>query len=272
MTTLRYDEDASRRLVAIYVTPDVAAQRAELLRALQPRAGERVLDVGSGPGFLVESLADELGESGFVAGVDISEPLLDYARTHCAHADRIEYRHGDATALPYPAASFDAVVCSQVLEYIDDVDTAIAELHRVLRPGGRVAIMDTDWDSIVWHSDDRARMKRILATWEAHAPHPRLPRTLAGRLRRAGLVIGQQRVMPLFNPEYADDSYSNRIADLIAAFVVGRGVSSDEASAWARDLRDAGRQQRYFFSLNRYLFVATRPLAGQTEVASAPAR
>lgn len=65
--------------------------------------------------------------------------------------------------------------------------------------------------------------------------------------------------MPLFNPEYAEDTCSNHVADLIAAYVAGRGISNDEASAWARDLRGAGRQQRYFFSLTRYLFVASRP-------------
>jgi arsenite methyltransferase len=58
MTELRYDEEATKRLLAVYVMPDVVAQREQFLRALAPRAGERVLDVGSGPGFLTAAMAD----------------------------------------------------------------------------------------------------------------------------------------------------------------------------------------------------------------------
>jgi hypothetical protein len=105
-------------------------------------------------------------------------------------------------------------------------------------------------------------MNRILDPWEAHVPHPRLPRTLAGRLRKAGFRIEAQHVIPLFNPDYEPDSYSNRIVDLIAAFVVQRaGSAADEAEAWARELRNSGARGEYFFSLNRYLFLASRPAA-----------
>jgi hypothetical protein len=57
----------------------------------------------------------------------------------------------------------------------------------VLRPGGRVLVLDTDWDSIVWRSSDEERMARVLAAWEQHLVDPHLPRTLRGSLERAGL-------------------------------------------------------------------------------------
>lgn len=259
MTELRYDEEATKRLLAAYVTPDVVAQREQFLRALSPRLGERVLDVGSGPGFLAGAIAEAVGSSGAVFGVDISAPLLAVARSHCAHQSWVGFRDADATQLPFPDHDFDAVISTQVLEYVRDVDAALAEIHRVVRPGGRVAIVDTDWDSIVWHSPNRERMNRILAAWEQHAVNPYLPRTMANRLRHAGFRVESQQVIPLFNPAYDENTYSNRIIDLIVPFLIGRNrITRDEAEAWARELRQSGGRGEYFFSLNRYLFVAKK--------------
>ena len=257
MTELHYDEEATRRLLALYVTPDVVAQRAEFLAALNPRVGERVLDVGSGPGFLVAAIAEATGPSGMVCGIDISEPLLSVARRHCAHLSWVEFRQSEVTMLPFQDRAFDAAISTQVLEYVHDVDAALVEIHRVLRPGGRVVIVDTDWDSIVWDSPDRERMARILAAWEQHAADIYLPRTLARKLSRAGFRMEFQQVVPLFNPSYDPDTFSNRFIDFIVPFVIGRnGVTRDEAEGWATDIRQAGQQGNFFFSLNRYLFVA----------------
>jgi ubiquinone/menaquinone biosynthesis C-methylase UbiE len=259
MPILEYDDEATRRLLAVYVTPDVTAQRNNFLQAFGPLPGERVLDVGSGPGFLAGALAKAIGKSGSVCGVDISEPLLQVARSQGEAPYGIEYRHGDATQLPYPAEDFDAVVSTQVLEYVPDVDAALAEFRRVIRTGGRVAILDTDWDSIVWYSPDRASMTRILTAWEEHAADPFLPRTLARRLNSAGFRVEALKIVPLLNAEYAPDTYSNRMIDLIVPFVVGRGgITLEVAETWARDLRDRGQSGEYFFSLNRYFFLARK--------------
>lgn len=260
MTALQYDKDATERLLAAYVTPDVVAQRTQFLRAFGPRPAERVLDVGSGPGFLAAAIAEAVTPSGSVCGVDISEPLLAVARSHCAHQSWVEFRHSDATQLPFPDHAFDAVVSTQVLEYVADVDAALAEFHRVVCPGGRAGILDTDWASLVWHSPDQERMNRVLAAWDEHATDPYLPRTLANRLRRAGFSVESQQVMPLFNEHYDVNTFSNRVIDLIVSFVVSRGkITRDEAETWARELRQFGEQGEYFFSLNRYLFLAKRP-------------
>jgi len=172
----------------------------------------------------------------------------------------VEFRHGDATQLPFPDHAFDAVVSTQVLEYVRDADAALVEFHRVVRPGGRVGILDTDWDSLVWHSPNRELMNRILAAWDEHATDPYLPRTLGNRLAHAGFSVEAQHILPLFNAHYDVNTYSNRVIDLIVPFVVGRGkITRDEAEAWARELRQSGERGEYFFSLNRYLFLAQRP-------------
>ena len=259
MDILEYDDDATQRLLTVYVTPDIVAQRTEFILAFDPQPGERVLDVGSGPGFLATEIAEVVGKSGSVCGVDISEPLLEVARSGCENQMGIEFRQGDATQLPFQDEEFDAVVSTQVLEYVPDVDAALVEFHRVIRTGGRVALLDTDWDSIVWHSRDRSSMNRILTAWEEHAADPFLPRTLVRRLNHAGFQLEVQKIIPLYNHKYDQNTYSNRIIDLIVPFVVGRmGITQDEAETWARELRSCGKNGEYFFSLNRYYFLARK--------------
>jgi ubiquinone/menaquinone biosynthesis C-methylase UbiE len=93
-----------------------------------------------------------------------------------------------------PQESFDVAVATQVLEYVKDVPGALTAMARVLRPGGRVLVLDTDWDSIVWHSSDEERMARVLAAWEQHPVDPHLPRRLRGWLERAGLQVARSRL------------------------------------------------------------------------------
>jgi len=258
-TGLRFDNKASERLIAVYVTPDVVAQRQHIVDALRLQPGERVLDVGSGPGFLASTIADKVGASGQVCGVDISERLLAVAAAHCAHKAWVDFRYGDATKLPFPDGFFDVAVVTQVLEYVADVHTALMELHRVLRPKGRALILDTDWESIVWHATNRERANRILKAWDDHLADPYLPRTLAPKLRQAGFRVETQQIIPLFNPVFDTETYSNRMIDIIVPFVSGRQeITAEEAEAWAQELRQLGEAGSYFFSINRYLFIARR--------------
>jgi ubiquinone/menaquinone biosynthesis C-methylase UbiE len=258
-TGLRFDNKVAERLIAVYVTPDVVAQRQQIVEALHLQPGERVLDVGSGPGFLASTIADRVGASGQVCGVDISESLLALAAPHCAHQSWVDFRYGDATKLPFPDGLFDVAVVTQVLEYVANVHTALTELHRVLRSGGRALILDTDWDSIVWHATNRERANRILKAWDEHLADPYLPRTLASKLRQAGFQVETPQIIPLFNPVFDTETYSNRIIDIIVPFVSGRqGITAEEAEAWAHELRQLGKLGSYFFSINRYLFIARR--------------
>jgi SAM-dependent methyltransferase len=258
--TLQFDEDASRRVEEIYTTPDVIEQRQTILRALALQRGERVIDIGSGPGLLACEMAAAVGADGLVCGVDVSESMLALARarTPSAGSAPLDYQAAGAHTLPYEDAGFDVAVCTQVYEYVDDVPAALLELGRVLRPGGRALVLDTDWDSIVWASSDEERMDRVLAAWDEHLVDPHLPRTLTRLLLDAGLEVTDRQIVPLFNAGYDPNTYSAGMLELIAAFVPGRnGVSKAEATAWAEDLTELGPD--YFLSLNRYLFLAHKP-------------
>ena len=256
---LRFDAAAARRIDEIYATDDVVAQRRAVIAALAPAPGERVLDLGCGPGYLAAEIASAVGSGGCVHGIDTSDSMLAIAaaRHHPPGAAPVDLGTGDALALPLPDGAVDAVVCTQVYEYVADMPAALAEARRVLAPGGRIVILDTDWDSIVWRSGDDARMARVLAAWDEHLAHRDLPRRLPQLLRKAGYAAVAARIVPILNVGHRRETYSGGMMELIADFVPGRrGVTADEAAAWSADLASMGDD--YFFSLCRYLFTAAR--------------
>jgi ubiquinone/menaquinone biosynthesis C-methylase UbiE len=256
---LDFDEKASRQVELIYSTPDMVGQRGRVLQTLELKPGERVLDIGVGPGFLSYDMALSVGPKGRVVGTDISENMLEMSRKRCADQPWAKFQTADATELSFPDEEFEVAVSTQVLEYVQDVDTALSEIWRVLRSGGRVAIIDTDMKSFIWHSTDKARMDKILKAWDEHLANPHLPRTLTLKLRNAGFAVQGREIIPMFNPEYHENIYSHGMMDLISSFVPGRnGVTKEEVEAWAEDLRELGERGEYFFSLNRYLFLAVK--------------
>lgn len=258
-TGLQFDADLSRRMELQYQRPQMVLRRAAALRLAAPRLGEAAIDVGCGPGFLCADLAAGVGERGEVLGVDQSESMLALAKARCAERPWVRFEQGDATRLPADDAAFDLATSTQVLEYVADVDRALAEIARVLRPGGRTLLLATDWRSVAWHSSDDARMQRMLAAWEEHLAHPALPRTLRARLLAQGLeVTGTERYSIL---EGADDrtGYAAMLMGTLPDFCPGRrGVTEEEAQAWREDLEEIRERDAFHLSVGQYFFCARK--------------
>ena len=258
-SVLQFDDTASRRIEATYTTPDVVQQRSVVRTSLDLQPGEDVLDIGSGPGLLACEMATDVSPGGSLHGIDPSDSMLAIARgrEHAAGSAPVTFAAGDACTLRFADDSFDAATATQVYEYVADIPAALGEAYRVLRPEGRLLILDTDWDSIVWHSRDRERMQRVLAAWDEHLVDPHLPRCLTRQLADAGFAVTQRTAIPLLNAGYDQNTYSAGLIGFVAAFVPGRqGLSESDASAWADDL--IALDSDYFFSLNRYLFLAVK--------------
>jgi ubiquinone/menaquinone biosynthesis C-methylase UbiE len=259
VSQLVFDEETGKQLEALYRIGDAVRRRRLVRAALAAAPGERILDVGCGPGFYCAELIEEVGPEGSVVGVDASPQMLGLAARRCEGHGNVVFHQADATSLSIEGVGFDGALCVQVLEYVADMAAGLAELYRALRPGGRVVIWDVDWATVSWHSLDQPRMKRILGSWDKHLAHPSLPRTLAPALRAAGFEQVEMQAHSFASAEFDPETYGVALVPVIRSFVVGRGdITAHEASAWAAEQEELGERREYFFTCTQFCFKATR--------------
>ena len=258
MSELKFEGETMLRLERLYQSQDVQSRRKATIDMLRLRPGERVLDIGSGPGFLAEEIADVVGSAGEVRGIDVSQQLVDRA------ADRnwrywLSYAVGDAASHWEGSETFDVVVSVQVAEYVHNLDGFCAGFHRAMKRGGRGLIVATDWGAVIWHSDKPARMERMLATWSRHCADPQLPRHLIPKLVRAGLKIERVSAYPQLNLDWTDDGYSKHLAGFVREHALASSaVPEDDITAWYDELPGLAREGRYFFALSSFNFEVSR--------------
>jgi SAM-dependent methyltransferase len=258
------------RLEVLYASPQVVAQRRRFRELVAARPGEHGIDIGCGVGHLTCELAREVGPGGRMTGVDASADMLEGARERAraqGFADRIDLHLVDATALGLPDASADFVVTAQTWSYVGDVVAAVAEAARVLRPGGRLAVLETDWDLCVYGSPDTALMRQIFdGRWRFE--HSHLPRELNRLFRDAGLTPTHAEAFPLLETRYDPDSFGAGMLAIGRNAAVRHGVDRAAADAWVADAIERGKSGDWYFCLNRFMFVATKQRPGAASLIS----
>ena len=156
--------------------PHPLVTRRRLREVMEPLAGERVLEVGPGTGYYSLDVAEWIGPDGHLDLFDVQQEMLDHTMRRATRRglSNLTATQGDARSLPYPDASFDAAFLVAVLGEIPEPQAAVAELARVVRPGGRLLVGELFGD-----------------------PHWVSPRTLAAHAHAAGLTITRRRGTPL---------------------------------------------------------------------------
>src|SRR3954469_6654430 len=255
-----FDERMAAQLEVVYRTRDIKRRRALAQEALAPQPGDEVLDVGCGPGFYVVDLLDIVGANGSVTGVDASAAMLAIAGRKAGERPNVRLVPGEATTLPVGDASVDRAISVQVFEYLDDVDGALAEMMRVVRPGGRVVIWDIDWSTLSWHASDAERMRRMVRAWDRHLANPVLPRTLLASLRRAGFTDVRRASHPFTAETMDPEAFGGYMPALIHQYLDGlEEIDQSEADAWLADLKGLDAGGAYSFAVLQFCFAATRP-------------
>ncbi|MFE9746133.1 methyltransferase domain-containing protein [Saccharothrix saharensis] len=210
-----------------------SAYKQRLLDALDLRPDHVALDVGCGPGTDLPAMAERARE---VIGVDVDPAMVDEAKRRTGHLP-VDVRQGDAHALPLADHSVDRARVDRVLHLVADPATVLAELRRVLRPGGRAALAQPDWETL---AVDPGSVATNLAfnrfVCERVMPNPVVGRQLARLATAAGLnVTSVEADTQLLDNFATADHLLGLTRNARRAVQAGR-LTRRAADAWLADL------------------------------------
>lgn len=232
--------------------PDMRAVNAALCDVLAPNPGERILEVGCGSGVLCRLVAPSLQPDGYVTGLDISPGFLIQAQGYAIQertAGRIMFECGAGETLPHPKGSFDLALAARLLLHAEYPDNVIREMVRVVRGGGRVVVMDWDFDTVVVDHPDRELTRRLLH-WRSdhHGGDNWSGRQLWGRMVASGLqFLTVHPAVAVVHHE--DDSLTQSIWRAAQVSRDNGVISSDEHDAWVGTLKERIRAGTFFASI-----------------------
>ncbi len=222
-------------------------RRLAVFEALSIKTGQAILDLGCGGGHLVRDIALAVGGSGRAVGLDASPDQLKSAGALCADLASVEFIEGSATAMTFEDGSFDGLASIQMLEYIVEVDTTLAEARRVLKTGGKAVLISVLWDHWRFHGADPDLNDRMHDIWRGHCTHQMLPFEMTARLGAAGFDGVVQKPLAFINNTLHENAFARWAARLVAAFAVGKGIDKDDSALWLDQLARADSENRFGF-------------------------
>jgi SAM-dependent methyltransferase len=166
-----------RYLQEVAADPEIAAMRARAFERLKLQDGQDVVDLGCGPGTVTVQIAEHVGPSGHVQGIDLDPGMIAAASELAAQRQlthRVQHRVDNCTELSFEDDRFDACYCERVFQHLsgDAPARAAKEILRILKPGGRFVVVDTNWLSAAIHGCDAALGRRVVAAWAHRIPNP----------------------------------------------------------------------------------------------------
>ena len=242
--------------------PDQVQVNTAVRDVLALRPGERLLEVGCGSGALCRLMAPALHPGGEIIGLDVAPDMIAAARRYAADlppspaqgeglGERVALRFeiGPAEALPYPGGAFDVAFAARLLLHVADPLAVVREMARVVRPDGRVVLMDWDWGTLAVDHTDRALTRRLM-DWRCdnHGGDNWSGRKLLGIALAAGLT--RVTVTPVAT--VARDETAALTDSIFRAAEVARNggaITPAEHDAWVAELRRRLAERRFLASL-----------------------
>jgi ubiquinone/menaquinone biosynthesis C-methylase UbiE len=258
------DDDLERVLSLLDMqdtAPSIRRLRDWAFAAAQPRPGETAVDVGSGTGTVTRALAERVGPTGRVVGIEPNARLREVARTRAAGSSA-EFADGMAASLPMADGSVDLLWCERVLQHVAEPQAAVDEFARVLRPGGRAVVLDSDHASRVTSTLDTELAAKFSTAFMAKVVNPRAAMRLPEQAQRAGLTV---------DPDIGSSALILSSSMLLRSEFVAENareavelglVSQDVADEAVRALRAAAEGGRALGAVTVFGFVLRRPVTG----------
>ncbi|WP_066172411.1 methyltransferase domain-containing protein [Bacillus marinisedimentorum] len=242
---------------------DIIEQWKAYFNLLDIAPGQSVLDIGCNTGDAEHLL---LGVYPFVdkaVGLDNSEARIIRARQNWEDKGRnarIEFVVGDAMALPFPDNSFDRVICAEVLEWVAEPEKAIEEMYRVLKPGGKAAVIHTDFDTQVFSTENPGRTRKIIHAFADSGPDGIIGRKLSGMIGNSSFSKVESHIHTLINREFNKYTYSYSMARMMRHWLAEENMFElYELGDWLDELKRMHRSGSFYYSVNRNICTGWKP-------------
>ncbi|MEV4128793.1 methyltransferase domain-containing protein [Nocardia sp. NPDC049707] len=258
----RFDSAGQDQLVDVRdlqaALPGIRRLRTWAHQALALQPGESAIDIGSGTGSEVMAFADAVGPTGTAVGVEPDPHLLASAERRAEQAgSTAKFHSGDAYGLPFGANTFDAALCERVFQHLTAPNRAANEIARVLEPGGRVVVMDSDWGTAIVHPGDRPVVREVIDTLIAATTNPFSGRRLPGLLTKAGLVIDEVGSHALVQDRTVG---AGALVNRISAMAVARGsITKAQRDQLIADLERGAESGDVHLSVTMFAVLAHKP-------------
>lgn len=236
--------------------PEVIARRHRSYERLALQPGMFVAEIGCGTGTATRELAALVHPGGHVYGFDISGQFITLARARAfAASAKVEFQVADATTLPLADACLDGYRAEGVFMHLKRPEAALSEAFRVLRSGGRLLVMDQDWDSLLFDGDLYATrlVTRAFADSMVNG-------MVARRMRALLLEAGFKDVTVMAEADATSDGRSyGWVADTVGKAAMASTLDPAIVEAWQQDQRRRVADDRYFLSSTHLITSARRP-------------
>ncbi len=244
-------------LDAACATASFQQYKRHLIQLLDVKDGQHILDVGCGTGDDAREMARLAAPQGRVVGVDNSQAMIAEAQKRAAGAGLpVEFRVVDALDLPFEAGSFGGCCADRSLMHVPDARRVLAEMHRVVSPGGRVAVYEVDFGTVTIDTEERVLARKVIDCWSDSLRNPWLGRRMPALFEE--LSLKDVSVTPytlILAPILANPIMGEATAT--RAVTQGR-ITQAECQTWLQNLTNLQEAGRFFSTLTGFLVAGSK--------------
>lgn len=275
---------SSRSFSAGYAAVDLAERPADLLEfldrvgdvepvreakrtataAMDLRAGDRVIDVGCGTGLDLLAMATDVGATGRVTGIDVSARAVAAARRRVSGVSTVTATVADVQDLPYEDGSFDACRADRTLQHVPDAERALAEIRRVLSPGGLLVVLELrtnlQWDANLASDPVGQTVHEAFSTTDERRTW--LGYMLPLLLARSGFADLRLDATPRRTGDFHVADVALRLTDHVQQATQDGLIDAGAGAEWLHRVREAAGDGRLTLTFEALTFVGRRPIDG----------
>jgi len=241
----------------VEVLPDVVRRRQRSYDLLRLKPGQHAVDVGCGLGTAVRDIAAHVAPGGRAMGIDLSAAMIAEARRRAdTNGVTATFEEASVETLPLRNGSVQAYRAERLYQHVPNVPMALSEARRVLAPGGRIVLIDQDWDVAVLDADDLVIGREIHRTFCDSLVQGTIGRRFRRLLLDAGFVEVEVQAETVTNAVAEEYGF---VVDLLDKTARAAGVDGNRLDAWVTDQHRRLASDRFFMVMTHFIASATQP-------------